>query len=547
MAKRHILIYLDNLNPSAEVSWLVLDQRLQAGPVFRGDLKTAANHASGCRAVVIVPGHEILLTNVDIPNMNRQRLMRAVPFALEETIAADVDDMHFASGVRTPDGRLCVATCAHEHLEHWVNVLREANINADVLIPALLGVPGERDRWRVIFESAEIDDNSLVILRQAGCGFSFERKNLGALLRLAIEQCAVDKRPQSIEFVQLNSKLSSDFVLENPTVDADSATVIRTVDDNGDVQEFTQQSKSPSKRGSSLSDFVRINHSGMRFGDNAEHRKSKSIIGQVVAQDHNFTGLEPVGQTDLADNADYTDHFTAHHAVAPSLPEYHQQLNRQMEAVISPEIQALCDEHRIAMEYSSGDFSVLTYIAAQGLLQYDVNLLQGEFSRKEQLERILRPWIPAAAVASIWLVIQVGLFASHYIEMSNKERQLDRRMDQIFAEAFPDAKKTKFHLREMQSRVANLKKEDTVEVGGFIPLLYKAGNVLKDTDEANITDMRFKNDKIDITMEITDLQALDKLKENLINKAQLKVEILTATSRDGKVSSRIQVESQGNT
>lgn len=552
MAKRQILIYLDNLAPGAEISWLVLDQRMQAGPVFRGDLKTAANHASGCRVVVLVPGKEILLTSVDLPNMNRQRMMRAVPFALEETVATDLDDMHFATGVRAADGRLCVAACDRGQLEYWVKILREANINADVLIPALLAVPGEVERWRVILESDVDDADGMVMLRQGNGGFCFERRNLSALLRLAIEQCAQDNKPASIEFVQLNSELSSDYVLENAdadeTVSSDDETVIRKNHDREDNErrEPTIQMAQKS-RGESLSEYVSKQDLTLPIGDEKVRR---SEIQQVGSEDLSYRDIEPVGDLVASRDENGNDDDDDGHSdkptprQAPPRSEYQRLLDRQMADVITPELQSLCDEHQIALEYSSGDFTTLSYVAAQAVAHYDVNLLQGEFSRKEQLERILRPWIPAAAVAAIWLIVQSGLFAYHFIEMSSQEKQLMHRMDEIYAEAFPEAKTTKFHLREMQNRIANLKKDDVV-VGGFIPLLHKAGDVLKESDEADITAMRYKNDKIDITMDISDLQALDALKEKLINKAQLKVEILSASSRDGKVSSRIQVEPQG--
>jgi len=547
MAKRQILIYLDNLAPGAEISWLVLDQRGHAGPVYRGDLKTAANHASGCHVVVMLPGQEILLTSIDIPAMNRQRLMRAVPFALEEAIATDLEDMHFATGGRDVFGRLCVAACDRLQLGNWVEVLREAGINADVLVPALLGVRGEADRWRVIVESRPDDADGLIMLRQGSGGMSFERNNLEVVLQLAIEQCDKDKLPRSIEFVQLNSELSSDYALEQGEGGPEAGNGRESIsDDETKIQPYISdkpndeldQSEQPTQqisqfeRGESLSDYVR---------QQAPGASARLQVMQVGSQDLSYRDIEPVGSLS-ANEETPAGAFTAAKSDIPH-SQYQQRLDNQMAQLITPEIQALCEENRIGLEYSSGDFTSLTYMAAQSLTRYDVNLLQGEFSRKEQLERVLRPWIPAAAVAAIWLLVQGGLFTSHYFEMRSKEQQLMHRMDEVFAEAFPKAKKTKFHLKEMKNRLAGLKREDVV-VGGFIPLLHQTGEVLSATKEAKVTAMRFKNEKIDITMEISDLQALDALKEKLINKAQLKVEILSATSRDGKVSSRIQVERQ---
>ena len=103
--RRQIFIYLngETVNPEDEslpVCWVVQEAEQMPGPVFYGDLKTAANHATGCRVVVFVSATNILLTQVELPAMNKQRLARAIPFSLEEHVASDVEQLHFAIGNR---------------------------------------------------------------------------------------------------------------------------------------------------------------------------------------------------------------------------------------------------------------------------------------------------------------------------------------------------------------------------------------------------------------------------------------------------------------
>ena len=128
-------------------SWLVLDTagaRLsvpQAGP-----LNLASALAAGKRVIALVPGVDVLLAQPELPIRGGAKLAQVVPFALEEQLAEDVDDMHFAIGRRegaqpgTP-----VAAASHARMESWLERLRAAQISPDVLsadsdtLPALPG------------------------------------------------------------------------------------------------------------------------------------------------------------------------------------------------------------------------------------------------------------------------------------------------------------------------------------------------------------------------------------------------------------------------
>ena len=111
--KRQIFIHLGDPTLSGtmpdDVYWFVQEPGQTAGPVYHGDLKTAANHALGCRVVVFVSGVEVVLTDVALPNMNKQKLLKAIPFALEEQLASDVEDNHFAMGDRQQEDKVNVA------------------------------------------------------------------------------------------------------------------------------------------------------------------------------------------------------------------------------------------------------------------------------------------------------------------------------------------------------------------------------------------------------------------------------------------------------
>ena len=128
--------------PDAGVDFIVTDEvGGLAGAVKHGSLTEAAIEASGRRVVVLVPAADLLLTEVAIPSSNRQRVRKAVPYALEDLLAQDVEDLHFALGSRTDDGHWPVAVAARARMEYWLENLREAGILPDRVLPEPLALP----------------------------------------------------------------------------------------------------------------------------------------------------------------------------------------------------------------------------------------------------------------------------------------------------------------------------------------------------------------------------------------------------------------------
>jgi general secretion pathway protein L len=117
------------------VSFLVADS---AGRIVsaqqRGGLAQAAALAPGRRVCVLVPGADVLLTEVDLPVKAGTRIQQVVPFALEEQLAEDIDELHFAVGRRASDSaRTPVAVVGRALLEEWLAALGGAGIAAEAM------------------------------------------------------------------------------------------------------------------------------------------------------------------------------------------------------------------------------------------------------------------------------------------------------------------------------------------------------------------------------------------------------------------------------
>ncbi len=112
-----------------------------------GELVQAAPLAVGRRIVAVVPGTDVLTTESEAPAKNAAKLAQVIPFALEERVADEIEDLHFALGDRDPGtGRVPVAVVSRARIDGWLAELRAAGLNPQAIYPdaALLpAMPGQ--------------------------------------------------------------------------------------------------------------------------------------------------------------------------------------------------------------------------------------------------------------------------------------------------------------------------------------------------------------------------------------------------------------------
>lgn len=120
---------------SPQVEWLVADANgARRGNVSWGSLSDAASQAAGRKVIVLVPGTDVLLAEPVLPlKSGGAKLAQVVPFALEEHLAADVEDMHFAVGKRDSRPGTPVAAVARARMDAWQAALQAAGLATDTI------------------------------------------------------------------------------------------------------------------------------------------------------------------------------------------------------------------------------------------------------------------------------------------------------------------------------------------------------------------------------------------------------------------------------
>lgn len=128
------------------VEWIVTDDNgTRFSQPIKGTLAEAAGQVQSRPVIVLLPATETLTTAVDLPARSGVKLNAALPYALEEQVADDVDSMHFAAGEKRESGYRPVAAVAREQFDSWLARLEEAGIQPWKMVPlvyGLLRIPG---------------------------------------------------------------------------------------------------------------------------------------------------------------------------------------------------------------------------------------------------------------------------------------------------------------------------------------------------------------------------------------------------------------------
>lgn len=209
---------------TALVRWVPLDADGQPdGAHGVGTLAEAAEAAQGRRVVALACGPDVLLTSAMVPTQSKQRLARAVPYALEDQLAEDVEDLHFATGQFGEDGRVAVAVVDREFLGGWLRAMAEAGLEPDQIYPEQLAVPLEQDAWTVV-----VDDARFLLRSGPQAGLAGDADNLPDMLEACLLEAA-DAQPARIVVYDFSGRASLPNVqpsVEHRSVDAEDASAL---------------------------------------------------------------------------------------------------------------------------------------------------------------------------------------------------------------------------------------------------------------------------------------------------------------------------------
>jgi general secretion pathway protein L len=408
--RKRIVIRLERGKPY-EASWVVNDGH-EEGPsmIKTGALSEAAAAGVGARIIVLVPSADLLIASVAIPATQRRRILSAIPYALEDQLAEDVENLHFAVGKRDSQGNVGTVVVSHQVMRAWMDQLLLAGIFPAAVFPDCLCLPQHEAAWTLL-----LDGDDALLRSGAQGGSSVDVDNLDPVLTLALAGVADETRPSRLVVYDANP--------EPRALTLDSA--------------------------------------GIGFEVIGLHEPAVALLAQ------------------------HADEASA------------------------------------------------------------IDLLQADYSRREQLGKFWRPWRAAAGLLLAWVLVQLGSAGLEYRRLSSELAMLQQQAGELYVNTFPGAKLRGDPRAQMDSRLRELRVGGGGGGDAFVQLLGQVAERLAQTPSLQIDRLNYRGGEINLSFSIGDLQKLDQLKQKLAEGGALKVEIQSATSRDDKVDARLQIGKAG--
>jgi len=163
-------IYIRLAGQRAE--WLIMDPAEQyprlrgEGPIDELGVRLADINWLGS-TIVLLRAEDVLLTRASVPSKQARQILQAVPFAVEEQLASEIEDCHFALGNRYDGGEVSVAVVDRRLFEQALAALQVANIWPEMMLVDVLQVPLDGSA------SLLVDHDRLLIRTGDGAGLSF--------------------------------------------------------------------------------------------------------------------------------------------------------------------------------------------------------------------------------------------------------------------------------------------------------------------------------------------------------------------------------------
>jgi general secretion pathway protein L len=130
-----------------------------------------------------VPGADARLLTLPVTAAEKKHINKSLPFALEEQVAEDIDDLHFASCSLDKD-TMAVAICARSNMLDWQALLADFS-GISQWRPEPLLLPWQEGEWCLVVEG------DTVIVRLGQCeGFTVESDLVSTLLQGALAEQA---------------------------------------------------------------------------------------------------------------------------------------------------------------------------------------------------------------------------------------------------------------------------------------------------------------------------------------------------------------------
>ena len=142
-----LLIHYNTEN-AQQASWsLCNDAGELTGKITTGALTELSELAAKHSVIVLLNSQCLHINQLQLPTQNMQKMLKAVPYAIEEFIAEDIENFHFVIAKNKASNNTSVAGIDKATLENITAAFQQAGITVDKIIPDALCLAANSTQW----------------------------------------------------------------------------------------------------------------------------------------------------------------------------------------------------------------------------------------------------------------------------------------------------------------------------------------------------------------------------------------------------------------
>ncbi|QDX29334.1 type II secretion system protein GspL [Dickeya poaceiphila] len=151
-AKQQLILRL-SAEASDSLEWLIWSvsrhQTLTRGSGTQESLQAVLADYPVMSMRVLVPSTDVTFHNLSLPRQSRRQLLQAIPFMLEEQVASDIDQLHFAV-MDIQGDNATVAVVQTSRLQAWLNQCQALDVPVEMVVPDVMVLPRLDSAWSAV-------------------------------------------------------------------------------------------------------------------------------------------------------------------------------------------------------------------------------------------------------------------------------------------------------------------------------------------------------------------------------------------------------------
>jgi general secretion pathway protein L len=187
---------------------------------------------------------------------------------------------------------------------------------------------------------------------------------------------------------------------------------------------------------------------------------------------------------------------------------------------------------------------ILPHLAAGIVTREPINLLQGQFAPRTQIDRLWKPWRLAAALLAVLAVVLAGQQALQLAHMKREEALLDEAIAAAFQQALPGARMEDPRF-QVERQLAAMRGTGSAANESFLAALEALGNALGEAPGIRLEAISYRTGVLDLRLQAPSVDALEQVRQSVGRGGKFTATIQQANQRADGVEGRIQLTEGG--